>query len=319
MYMSLLAFGIIAAAAGVAMIGFGIPINEFSLGNTLLVAGTMAVVGGLILIGLADAVRQLRRIAEALMARSAPRAARPLAPSDPLSPGSSRPGPGPGRIPFPPKPNFQGRPRGPAPLEPRLAAAPSIDASKDGAFDRPPSPFPLMPRAPEPQAGQERDENPLSPRAPRNQEPDSRIGLTELVNETTLMETTVESASSTVTEVLPISRLDLSLRSPPPSDSAGQSGLFDSLWPADSRSRKAPIPEVEPKTSEVTPVNKEERAEERKQDEAAADVVSILKSGVIDGMAYTLYSDGSIEAELPQGTVRFGSIAELRVYLEKSS
>ena len=34
-------------------------------------------------------------------------------------------------------------------------------------------------------------------------------------------------------------------------------------------------------------------------------------------MAYTLYPDGSIEAQLPQGTVRFGSIAELRAHIEK--
>ena len=44
--------------------------------------------------------------------------------------------------------------------------------------------------------------------------------------------------------------------------------------------------------------------------------VAILKSGVVDGMAYTLYADGSIEAQLPQGTVRFGSIAELRAHIE---
>jgi hypothetical protein len=44
--------------------------------------------------------------------------------------------------------------------------------------------------------------------------------------------------------------------------------------------------------------------------------IAILKSGVIDGMAYTLYTDGSIEAELPQGTMRFGSIDELRAHLE---
>jgi hypothetical protein len=43
--------------------------------------------------------------------------------------------------------------------------------------------------------------------------------------------------------------------------------------------------------------------------------VAILKSGVIDGMAYTVYTDGSIEAELPQGIIRFGSIEELRSYL----
>jgi hypothetical protein len=52
---------------------------------------------------------------------------------------------------------------------------------------------------------------------------------------------------------------------------------------------------------------------------ARAEPVSVLKSGVVDGMAYTLYTDGSIEAELAQGVVRFGSIEELRNHLEKSA
>jgi hypothetical protein len=45
----------------------------------------------------------------------------------------------------------------------------------------------------------------------------------------------------------------------------------------------------------------------------------VVKSGVVDGMAYTLYVDGSIEAKLPEGTVRFGSIADLRAHIENSS
>jgi hypothetical protein len=47
--------------------------------------------------------------------------------------------------------------------------------------------------------------------------------------------------------------------------------------------------------------------------------VSILKSGIVDGMAYTLYSDGSIEAQLPQGRLRFGSISELRAHIEQDT
>jgi hypothetical protein len=43
--------------------------------------------------------------------------------------------------------------------------------------------------------------------------------------------------------------------------------------------------------------------------------VTVYKSGVIDGMAYTLFMDGSIEAELPQGKVRFASVDELQKYL----
>lgn len=47
--------------------------------------------------------------------------------------------------------------------------------------------------------------------------------------------------------------------------------------------------------------------------------VAILKSGIVDGMGYTLYVDGSIEAELPQGTLRFASINELRSHIAKNS
>jgi hypothetical protein len=45
--------------------------------------------------------------------------------------------------------------------------------------------------------------------------------------------------------------------------------------------------------------------------------LSILKSGVIDEMAYTLFTDGSIEAQMPDGTMRFSSIEELRRHLDQ--
>lgn len=44
----------------------------------------------------------------------------------------------------------------------------------------------------------------------------------------------------------------------------------------------------------------------------------VVRSGIIGGMAYTLYSDGSIEAELPIGTVRFGSLAELQEHVKRA-
>jgi hypothetical protein len=47
--------------------------------------------------------------------------------------------------------------------------------------------------------------------------------------------------------------------------------------------------------------------------------VSVRRSGVVDGMTYVLYSDGSIETQLPEGILRFGSIAELRNYLRQSA
>jgi hypothetical protein len=58
---------------------------------------------------------------------------------------------------------------------------------------------------------------------------------------------------------------------------------------------------------------------DRRGEPAPAETAAILKSGVVDGMAYTLYSDGSIEARLPHGTVRFGSIGELRAHIESNS
>jgi hypothetical protein len=73
----------------------------------------------------------------------------------------------------------------------------------------------------------------------------------------------------------------------------------------------------------VLPIESAPRAEPESVVVAAAaeapTPVSILKSGVVDGMAYTLYSDGSIEAQLPQGTLRFGSITELRNHIEQSA
>ena len=50
---------------------------------------------------------------------------------------------------------------------------------------------------------------------------------------------------------------------------------------------------------------------------ARAPQVTVLKSGVVDGMAYSLYSDGSIEAQMPEGMMRFASIDELRTHLDQ--
>lgn len=283
MYMSLLTLGFAVTAAGVAMVGFGIPNNEFGLGNTLIMAGTTAIVGGLILVGVADAVRQLRRIAESLMARPSPRMSRPIDQFEPPAPGGLRHGPGPGRIPFPPKPTMEGRGRGPTPFEQRLAATPSLE-----------------------------DETPLSPQAPTQESMQPRGGMADVVPEP---RDTDLAAGLLTAEML---RLDVSLRPAPPSETPPQSGLFDSLWPADTRSSKAP--EVEPVRDEPTAEEESvQEADEKEEAPAEPHAVSILKSGVVDGMAYTLYSDGSIEAELPQGTVRFASITELRDYLDRSS
>ena len=70
--------------------------------------------------------------------------------------------------------------------------------------------------------------------------------------------------------------------------------------PSLSGAASAPAAPAPPVASDPEPRRPEPAA-------AAPQAPAILKSGVVDGMAYTLYADGSIEAKMPTGTVRFGS------------
>jgi hypothetical protein len=93
---------------------------------------------------------------------------------------------------------------------------------------------------------------------------------------------------------------------------------FEDVWP--KRGQRRDQGEAAPETAADVPPDRPSGAET--SFDATPEVArpaAILKSGVVDGMAYTLYADGSIEAQLPQGTVRFGSIAELRSHIENSS
>lgn len=70
--MSLIVFllGLASVVIGALAIAFGITIYEFGLGNTLIVAGAVAAVGGLLLIAIALLMRELRRLTAALDAQS---------------------------------------------------------------------------------------------------------------------------------------------------------------------------------------------------------------------------------------------------------
>ena len=94
---------------------------------------------------------------------------------------------------------------------------------------------------------------------------------------------------------------------------------FDNSWsrPERARTPEAPRPPFPRRLARAAPAFVEPEpapaAEPRDMD---APAVSIVKSGVVDGMAYSLYSDGSIEAQMPEGMMRFASIDELRTHLE---
>ena len=101
----------------------------------------------------------------------------------------------------------------------------------------------------------------------------------------------------------------------PPAPSREAPSYFDNMWPA--KPRTTPAAQRQPEAKPALP--REREAVARAPGQAAeAPRAAVLKSGVVDGMGYTLYVDGSIEAELPQGTLRFASIDELRSHLEKN-
>ena len=288
MYPILLVLGVLAVLAGAGALVFGIPNIGFDVGNTAILGGIPAFVGGLILIALAEAVRQLRRIAESLSEDEG------RLPRDVYEPAAAAPRAAAGRIPFPPKP--EPRPRAAAPTvapEPRMETAPAIHP------EHPEEPAPAFARAaPEPRIPQEADEAPLSP------QPEPRFAAPSDRDKDELSEGLLATA---------FSRLDVALRSAPRREEpAQQEEMFEPLRPPELRTEPEPSPEESPAPGPT----EESRAEEKAE---APYAVSILKSGIIDGMAYTLYSDGSIEADMPQGTMRFASVIELRAYLEKSS
>ena len=95
---------------------------------------------------------------------------------------------------------------------------------------------------------------------------------------------------------------------------------FDDAWPKPDRVRP-PEPAVARRPPPRPPSSFEPAAPQPAPEAPPAEQppVTVLKSGVVDGMAYSLYSDGSIEAQMPEGLMRFASIDELRAHLDQRS
>jgi hypothetical protein len=280
--------GAVCILGGVLAIFFGIPVKEFSFGDTLIGSGATGLVGGLILIGLGAAVAQLQRIAEFLGARPLARAGQPVEPAIRLGAGT-------GRVPFPQKLKAEPRER---PVDMTVPVMPRADQkSSELEFGVPPSlhnpDVPLM-------AQEEAEELPLSPRAQRH-------GQTEPESKTSPERDSFETNWRS---------------SPPPPPRPAQPSYFENMWPTERNSPPPAVEQPAPSRAESIPrlpeMHEEEPIAEQPHEEDVSPV-AVLKSGVVDGMGYTLFVDGSIEAELPDGTLRFASINELRAHLEKNS
>ena len=127
---------------------------------------------------------------------------------------------------------------------------------------------------------------------------------------------TPPAAADDVPELAPAASVDAAPVDEPPAEPSPPTApvprrSFAALWPGET----TPAPAAPRETYSVATTVIETASVEQDAIEPAAPgpQAQIFKSGVIDGMAYTLYTDGSIEAELAEGTVKFASIDELRV------
>ncbi len=281
----LLIAGICIVLGGLAAIGFGIPVHEFSFGNTLILAGTVGASAGAILVGLSVVVRELKGALQQPGLLNFRGATIPQSDShSPMDVGmNKRAGTDEFSLGDRPVPNVS---------DADLAAQPSLPEQLDLKV-------PVEEDVPETVLPAKSRRNLLfasSSRKERERAAAKNPGAVE------------GEIADVAPDVPPVQRP----AAPPPS--------FDDAWPPSERGRaeEAIPPRVRtPSTfnapSNVAPVP-ERYAPPRAPDQPP---VTVLKSGIVDGMAYSLYSDGSIEAQMPEGMMRFASIDELRSHLDQ--
>jgi hypothetical protein len=299
MYVFLVFLGAVTTAAGLALVT---SVASGAFDAESVTPGMIAAVGGLLLVGLGLTVRALQRIERALEMRPMLHPARTAA-------AAAERTDGPDPVPFParPKPDSAARAASPA-----VSTAPT-PAAEDAALERLREKFPTLVRLENAPAVEEADVSLLPPASAGTQGNGSG----------TVNGAAVARTNGAVPAKPAPTNARVSASSARPKGS-----MFDAFWPKVPRPRKdgeeaparspAPPPAAElTDENEVTAVEAPPAIEEPAASAPAP--VSVLKSGVVEGRAYTLYSDGSIEAQFPQGMMRFGSIAELRNHIESSS
>ena len=296
----LLIAGIGFFLAGLLGIGFGLQIKEFSFGSTLILTGAIAACTGMVMFGLWMVVRELKNIA------------RQLAPDLPAQSGNG------------------------ATLPTALSAAPGNQARADGGFlfsrDRlaaqnagnaePASPLPSPLPWHEESASRDRLRND-APAAPEPVEAAPAVKPRRNLLFSSSLRKERERAEARTGE--PSARGTAPVAAPPPFEVGDTPpATFEDAWPKSERSRavETPLPRRSGRvpsalTKATTGAAGADRHPPATQNEDPPAPVTVLKSGVVDGMAYSLYSDGSIEAQMPEGMMRFASIEELRAHLEQ--
>lgn len=272
--------GVAAVLVGLVTIAFGVPVKEFSFGNTLILTGTIAACSGLIVLGLSVLAQELKVVGRRLAAGAPRPAAEPRA-----------------RAALPPFPPAAGE-GGPAF---------SRDPQGQGGAQVDPSVVSAAPQASRHEGPDARQEPPMAPEPPVASAPPASKPKRNLLFSSNLRKDRQPDAADT--------------RGPQPAGPAPDAtpGSFEDAWPKADRGRageaqrRGRAASTEPNTGAAAG----RQPPPARSDEGGA--VTVLKSGVVDGMAYSLYSDGSIEAQMPEGMMRFASIDALRAHLDQRS
>jgi hypothetical protein len=300
MMIVMLVAGIGCLLAGLLAIGFGIPVQEFSFGNTLILSGAVTACTGLIILGLWVVVSELKNIARRL--GPGIRSGDPL---DPAGTALQSAAPESGGFLF-------------------NRGAPAPEDAGHGEADK----WPAAPSAApwhEEAAARDRVRGDVPPPVsePAEAAPAVKPRRNLLFSSSSRKErerAQTRTADSSATEPGPVP----AAAQPAVESSEVPPATFDDAWPksggrarsvdvqSSRRGGRAPSTFTET-TADAADADRQPPAP-RTEDQPP---VTVLKSGVVDGMAYSLYSDGSIEAQMPEGMMRFASIDELRTHLDQ--
>ena len=258
--------GLLALIAGLIAIVAGLPILEFSYGNTLITAGAIGAGCGLIVVALAQILRELRRQSSTVYAPDVARADYSRSAPSRLETQSAETS-------FPPPPRAT-----------QLGATHDAPSRRDAVSSRNDA------RRARHDEGHVAEQ--ASPSRPNTPSPRNLMFRKPAHNVTA-----IESDEATSSASSRASASDEASLAP-----AAQ--RVEGLW---KRRRREPGSD-----NETSPTLDLARGDVPDASEA-----TVLKSGTVDGLAYTLYSDGSIEAQLTEGIVRFDSIEALRAHLDR--
>jgi hypothetical protein len=299
MMVALLVAGIGFILAGLLGIVLGIPVKEFSFGNTLILAGVVGACTGMLMLAFWVVARELKDIARLLSSGASVPARAAKLPRMAAAPRDR--GPETEAFPFglaPPMADGaadHAEPAGSAAPPPWQEEAAARDRGRGDALPTP---------EPEPAAKPRRNLMFSSSSRKERERAETRPS---------------DPSAAADPRTAPVA-------APPPVKPAeAPPATFDDAWPQSERARTPDAPPPAPPRRSRTPstfaetgtAGPERYAPPARKEELPP--VTILKSGVVDGMAYSLYSDGSIEAQMPEGMMRFASIEELRAHLDQRS